>query len=69
MGRPGISGLGLVEDSFPRNRRDLYEVVAARTLDLASGVRRVARQMLMAMRTLKLEFAHDQSLYNIPDCK
>ena len=68
MGRPGISRLGFVVDGLPGDGWNLYKMIAAGALDLPSRMQLLAGQMLMAMRTLKFEFAHTELFYSYPDC-
>lgn len=67
MSRPGFSRLGLVVDGFPGDGRNSYKMIAAGALDLPSRVQLLTGQMLMAMRTLKFEFAHTELFYSYPD--
>jgi hypothetical protein len=56
--RPRHSRLGLMVHSLARNGRYADEMAAAGALDLAPGKLLIAGQVLLAMRALKLEFAH-----------
>lgn len=58
MGGPGIAGLGLVLDRFPRNMGNADEMIATGALNLAAGKLFVTGHVLLAMRTFKFEFTH-----------
>ena len=68
MSGPGLAGFRLDVGEAGAGRRigDTDEVVAGRTLNLASGMARVALQRLVAMGTIEFEigFTHGRAMDN-----
>lgn len=59
MRRPGLAGFGLILGGLAGDGRNVDEMLAAGTFDLAAGELFFAREMLLAMRALEFEFTHD----------
>ena len=59
MSRPCHAGLGLIVSGLAWNRWNSNEMIAGRTLNLASRECLIALQVLTAMGTGKLKFAHE----------
>jgi hypothetical protein len=62
-GGPGFAGFWLVFLRFTGDGGDANQVIATGALDLPAGIRRVAGQMLFAVRTFKFQFIHGYSFY------
>ena len=58
MGRPSHAGFALILPRLARDGRNVDEMLATRTFDLATGKLLITRQVLLAVRTFEFEFAH-----------